>query len=89
MLEALIQYQICSALYRELVGVRGSILKSLESRKGDINLLTNQANIEHDLKEMEKVINDYRPLIITAIEQKHKVKFKFLAISEPKPLVKS
>lgn len=90
MLEALLEYQICSALYKECIGVRGQILKALESRKGDIPLMSNLRKVEHDMGELEKAIMNYRPVIITSIETKHRVKFEWLnpPPEQNKPLIK-
>lgn len=89
MLEALLEYQISSALYKECLGVRGSILKALEARKGDIPLMSNLKKIEHDMGELEKVIMNHRPVIIAQIETRHKVKFEWLnpPVAETKPRI--
>ncbi len=79
MLETLIEYQIASGLYKELLGAHGEILRMLNSRKGDIDLMGQKRRIEQDLNNLTKVIMNYRPLILAHYETKHSFKFAWLS----------
>lgn len=84
MIETILEYQLASALYRELLGARGEIAARLNARKGDIELTATLGRITADLRSVAKVIENHRPAILLHIEQKHGVKFQWL-IQPAKP----
>lgn len=90
MIEALLEYQISSSLFKELIGVRMDLIKELKSRPGDIILSAHLKRVEGDIAKLTQAIENYRPLIISHLERKHNVKFEFLSlIAKREPIVKS
>lgn len=86
MIETFLEYSFASSMYRELVSARNQIAVALNKRKGDIQLTATLARIDSDLKATAKVIENYRPIILHHMQQKHGIKFQWLIqpVNEPK-----
>jgi hypothetical protein len=90
MIEALLEYQICSSLFKELLGVRAGFITELKLKPADILLTSHLKRVEADIASLSQIIQNYRPLIISHLEGKHKVKFEFISMNVTKePIIKS
>lgn len=78
MLEALIEYQIASSLYKELLGAHGQLKAMLVRRPKDIDLMGQIMRVEKDIDALTMVIMNYRPLILHHFEQKHNFKWSWM-----------
>lgn len=78
MLETLIEYQICSNMLNELTGLLTQLNAMKRKDPHNLSIAAQFNKVLHDTQVCHQIVENYRPVILTHLEVKHKVRFDFL-----------
>lgn len=77
-MEKLAEYQIGLLWMNELAALLRTTIYNLSRKPGDITLLNDKQRLEHDIKQLDKVMKKLQPKVVAHFENAYGVKFKTL-----------